>query len=347
MESSDPRRFEHVVCSLTGGDDFADILEQKGAVIHFINKKGKLDLGAARKIAAIIDRERVDILHLHNASASFWGLLAVKLGRTRLPIVRTEHSPLSPLVSPWFYKVMYPYIARNTNVTVCVSEDAKSSFLKRVPDLSSRFVTIHNGIDTSLFLGEKNTTSARNSFGLPQDVPLAGTVGRLVSVKNQTMLLDAFAIAINRVPSAHLAILGDGPLLKPLKERSRALSIEEHVHFITKTDEMPSFYHALDLFVLSSQIEGLPMTVLEALCSGVPVVSTKVGGIPEAVIDGATGHLVDRDDAAGLAGYVADLLSDPVLRARMGEKGREHVAERFDIKETASRYEEIYERLAR
>jgi glycosyltransferase involved in cell wall biosynthesis len=336
-------RYEYLVCALAGGDDLAGEIERAGAKVFLLEKRRGTDMRALPRLSKLIRRERIDILHLHNPSAAMWGTFAAS--RTRPPIVRTEHSPFKQDSLPRICRPFYGHLVRRSSRVICVCENVRESYIRAFPAYEDRFVTILNGIRTEPFENLPPSGQCRETLGLPTGVPLVGTVGRLVPVKNHMDLIEAFYIVRSRIPDAHLAIAGEGELKEALMARSADLGLSGAVTMLPPLSRPELFYGALDLFALSSLSEGLPLTLLEALAARVPVVSTRVGGIPEIIKQGWNGYMVSRGSPAGLAEHIERLLGDPEQRASIGEHGRETVMERFTARRMVESVEQIYEEL--
>ncbi len=149
------------------------------------------------------------------------------------------------------------------------------------------------------------------------------------------------------VPEAHFLVIGDGPRRCELETLSAQLGLAQCVHFVGKRPDVPELLNLLDVFVLTSRMEANPVSILEALACGKPVVATRVGSIPETVIDGQCGYLVDPDDDAEMARRVAELLLDPAQARRFGAAGRQHVVENWSVDRMVAGYEELLESLYR
>ena len=190
---------------------------------------------------------------------------------------------------------------------------------------------------------------ALDPIGAPGRAPVIGTVARLVAVKDLELLLDAVALVVQRVPVARAVIIGDGPERAALEARAARQDLAGRVVFLGQVvPAWPELAH-VDVYALSSVSEGIPISVLEAMAMGLPVVATAVGGLPETVLEGTTGFLVQRAQvraatAAALARRLAELLLDPGLRRRMGEAARKRVAEDFSSDAAGSKMVSIYTR---
>jgi glycosyltransferase involved in cell wall biosynthesis len=160
------------------------------------------------------------------------------------------------------------------------------------------------------------------------------------------MLLDAFAALLNDHPNVRLAVVGDGELRGELAAKARILGIEERVAFLGTRNDVPRLLKAFDLFALSSRWEGLGLTLLEAMASGLPTVATKVGGIPEVVVHGETGLLSPLDDPVRFAETLVQVIDDRDAGRAMGERGRQRASVEFGIDGMVAKYESLYEDLA-
>ena len=168
------------------------------------------------------------------------------------------------------------------------------------------------------------------------------TVGRLQAPKDAITLVRALA-AVHGSPF-ETVVVGDGPDRPAVEEEVRRLGLERAVELVGERDDVPELLATADLFVLSSRSEGLPLSILEAMAAGLPVVASRVGGIPEVVVDGETGLLVPPGDPQRLADAVERLLADPSLRRRLGEAGRRRVAEHFDLASVQRAHLDLYRR---
>ena len=189
---------------------------------------------------------------------------------------------------------------------------------------------VHDGIDVAK-VQRLPRLDAHVEFWLPHGVPLVMNVGALVGHKGQTHLLDAMPIVMREVPDAHLVILGEGELRTPLERQVKELHLERAVRMPGFREDVLSLMKSADLFVMSSVTEGLGSAVLDAMAMALPVVGTRAGGIPEAVVDGETGLLVQPGEPKPLAAAIVRLLKDPPLRAQYGHAGQARVAAHFGL----------------
>jgi glycosyltransferase involved in cell wall biosynthesis len=336
-------RFQYLVCSITSGGDMIDRMSNAGATVFRLRKRHRGDVTAVTKLASLIRREKVDLLHLHNAPGMFWGTLAQIASGTGVPIVRTEHNPYLPEALPALYRFLYPRFSGRATRIICVSERVRQSYAAAFPRLAPKLVEIANGIRLQDYEKLPPRAECRAQFKLLPGAKLLGTVGRMVPVKNHKLLIEALFRVRQTVPDVHLAIIGQGDMREALAAYAADLGVSEYVSLVKETRKIDYFYGAIDIFCLSSDSEGMPLTLLEALASGVPVISTEVGGIPEIIEDGKTGRLVPKGSAEFLAKRIIELLQDPARAAELALNGRRMVHERFSAEKMIRATEAVYE----
>jgi glycosyltransferase involved in cell wall biosynthesis len=222
-----------------------------------------------------------------------------------------------------------------------VSEDT-AAFASRLGEVSSdKLHVVQNGIDLACFRPDaERRQRQRTAWGLDDDTFVVGTVGRMALVKNHALLLRAAAPLLGA--RCRLVIAGDGPERARTETLARELGITPWVHFLGATDDIPSVLAALDLFALSSHVEGLPLALTEAMACSLPVVATSVGGVPKVVEDGGTGVLVPADDVGAFREALAGLKDAAHLRALFGAAGRSRAERDFSSVRMFEEYMSLY-----
>jgi glycosyltransferase involved in cell wall biosynthesis len=307
-----------------------------GIALHDVPKGSGLDLTLPRRLAALLRERGISILHTHNAVGALYGGWAAQWANVRH--VHTEHSNVAE------GKRALRWLARarlRRAIVVADSHKVASVLVRRDGFVPSAIRVIANGID----LPPPPPIPAerfRRELALPEGARVVGTVGNLRAVKNQAMLIEAFAPLASADPHLHLAILGEGSERGGLEERLRALRLEGRVHLAGRRDDARSWLGHFDLFVLPSLSEGLPLSLLEAMAAGCPVIASSVGGIPEAVGDGREGLLVPPGSAPALTRAMRRLLRDRALARLLGEAAARTAAERFDGARMTAAYLELY-----
>lgn len=341
-----PRGIEVGLVAPPGGD-LALLAANAGIPFHHAEIAGGLSFAGRSQLASAIGTFQPDVVHAHGSRAAFYARLADPKAARR--VVYTLHGihvdKAGTPLRRWALVRVERLLRRRTArfVTVC---DANMRAGERLGILDARrTTTVYNGIDVPGAPQPRGTFRAE--LGLSDDTPLALSVGRLTWPKDQATLLRAWALVHDRVPGAVLALVGEGELDAELRTLATELGLAESVRFVAPREGLAPAYADADVFVLSSRWEGLPYVVLEAMSFGLPVVSTRVDGIPEAVVDGTSGLLVPPSAPEALASAIAGVLDDPDTRARMGAAGAAIVAERFGLDRMADELVAVYRGLVR
>ncbi len=300
--------------------------------------RSQFDLRLAVSIRDFVREKAIDVIHCHGYKSNFYGLFAsVK----NIPAVTTNHNWLR---SHWRLKV-YCFLdslwIRYFGRIVAVSEGVKEDMLKfRVPE--ERIVVIDNGIDLDRFDREVSDEGVRKEFGLDGSIRVVGTIGSLGHEKGHLYLLRAARDIVRADESVRFLIVGDGPLREELTAEAAELGIEDKVVFTGYRKDIPELLSVMDVFVLPSVKEGLPMVLLEAMASKRPVIATRVGAVPKVVIHNKTGVLIDSGSPRELEISIRDLIGNGDKALQLGMNAYEAVKERFSAAAMAGRYASLY-----
>jgi glycosyltransferase involved in cell wall biosynthesis len=208
---------------------------------------------------------------------------------------------------------------------------------------ASKVVVITNGVDVQKFSPSPDAAAIRRELGLGETVPVVGIVAALRPEKNHELFLEAARRVAVELPDAKFLILGDGPRRELLVRRASELGVAAHVHFLGSRGDVPRILTAMDVFALTSHIEANPVSILEAMSVGRPVVSTNVGSIHEVIAHGRTGYLVPAGNVEELAKNILALLQNPLSRVAMGDAARRAVVERWSVEAMVRGYEDLIE----
>jgi len=300
------------------------------------------------ELAALMKEEKPDIVHTHG---SLSGRMAARL--RRIPVVYTKHGQVrapnrSGIVPPPagpFARFLNRVAARLLSDRVIAVSERVRRELEESGINPAMVTAIPNGIDLRPYRQRTRRPSkvqVDDPDGTERRSFLIGTLARLSPEKGIDTLIDAAKIVVTSYPSARFVIAGAGPLEADLNKKVRDLRLESYVRMPGFIDDVPGFLSGLDLYVLPSHAEGIGLAVIEAMAAGLPVVATRVGGVPEAVIDGVTGLLVPPRQPKALAQAIVRLLVDPDLARSMGASGRERAEAVFDAKAAAEKTLEVY-----
>ena len=336
----DRSRYEPEVCCLSDGGPLLDELLGLGIRAHVLGRAERFDFGAFAALVRLIARGGYDVVHNHNATAMTLGVPAAILGGARA-VVRTEHNVLrDPSVTR---RLISRLAVLRENAQIAVSNAVRQSHIEagRIP--GRRFVVIENGIDDARLGRGCDRAATRERLGVANDRLMCLTVGSLTPQKDHANLLEAASAVAGKALPVQFFIVGDGPLRADLERRATELGLGETVRFLGQRLDVHELLRAADIFVLPSAWEGLPITILEAMASGLPCVATAVGGVPETLTDGVDGMIVPPGDAWSLADRVGLLAGDHGLRERLGRAARATYEMNFRAVRMVRRTEALYD----
>jgi len=307
------------------------------------------DATALVKLYRLIRRARPHIVHTHTAKAGVLGRLAARLAGVPV-VVHTYHGHVlhgyyGPLMN-WLLRRMERLLAHLTDCIVAVSDQVKHELVVYGVAPPEKIAVIPLGLELRPFMESGSLRGTfRHELGFTDGERLVGTVGRIFPVKNHRLFLDAAARVAGREPRARFVVIGDGALRLAMEEHARRLGIADRVVFTGWRRDLPAVYADLDVLVVASDNEGTPVSAIEAMAAGRPVVATRVGGMPDLVTEGETGRLVSPRNADALADGVLSVLRHPRQAARMGGAGRRVAEERFAVERLVADTERLYAQL--
>jgi glycosyltransferase involved in cell wall biosynthesis len=311
------------------------------------------DALAVVRLARLLRALRPQILHTHTAKAGAIGRLAVLLAAGARPpiVVHTFHGHVlrgyfGPLRAHVF-RLLERWLARVTTALIAVSPEVRDDLVALGVAPREKFTVIRLGIELDERVGAAGEQGAemRRVLGVPPGRFVVGWIGRMTAVKRTDDVLLAFRRLRELGVDACLWLVGDGPDRDHVEHRASELGIVRDCFFLGYQEDVAPFYGAFDAVVLPSGNEGTPVSAIEALAAGRPVVATRVGGVPDVVRDGVDGFLVEAGDVERLAGRLAELAHDPELRRRLGEQGRAHVLPRYSVERLLDDVDRLYRSL--
>lgn len=340
----------HVVVILLNEGRLAEEARRSGAEVKVIDESEHTFLEIVGEATTYIRARSIQVLHSHRYKENL--LAALLARRCHVPfVVRTEHGKLEPFKG--FKQFKQRALRQVDRLVGSYATDRVISVSAELQPQLARYVNprrikiIWNGLDTENVRSDLSALEAKRRLNIPDHCPVLGYAGRLVPIKRLDLFLAAAKEMAGRTPDARFVVVGDGGERPRLEERAQALGLEHRVLFLGHRDDIYDVLRALDVFVLCSDHEGLPMVLLEALHMGVAVVARQVGGIPEVIEDGVSGSLVPSADPLALADACVRLLEDNNLRRRLVQGGQSRVAERFSAERTAADVADLYSRCVR
>ncbi len=311
------------------------------------------DLRATFRLARMMRELRPHILHTHTAKAGAIGRVATLLARGARPpiVVHTFHGhvlrgyfgPVRTRVFRWLER----QLARTADSLIAVSPEVRDDLVALGVAPASKFSVIRLGIELDERVADDGAarTKMRRALGIRDGRFAVGWVGRMTAVKRTDDVLRTFKQLRDLGVDACLCMVGDGPDRPQVEQLASELGIMRDCLFPGYQEEVGPFFAAFDVFVLPSGNEGTPVTAIEALASGCPVVATRVGGVPDVVRDGEDGFLVEPGAVEEVADRLARLARDPDLRARMGAAGRARVVPRYGVERLIDDVDRLYREL--
>jgi glycosyltransferase involved in cell wall biosynthesis len=280
------------------------------------------------------------IVHTFLLTASLYGRFAAMLARVPIVIgtevnIYERKQPLHRLAESW--------LMRQTDAVIASAGSVRDFYLEQVKADPDKVVVIYNAVDWSQLATTKTRAQLRAELGIPAGVPLAGIIARLTEQKAHRVLFDA--LARPELSALHLLVVGDGELRDDLRGRAEQLGLGGRVHFAGARRDLGNILGAIDMFTMPSLWEGLPLSLVLAMGAGLPVIASRVAGIPEVVRDDISGLLVAPGDVPQLTKALARVLQDEGLRGRLGQEARAFVQPRFGVDGYIASMTALYNRL--
>ena len=340
-----------------GEESMAFVAEREGVeVVQIAGLSRELsplrDAIAAVHLARLIRRLRPDVLHTHTAKAGAVGRVAALLAGRRRPrvVVHTFHGHVLRgyfgAAGSLVFRVIETALARITDSLVAVSPEVRDELVRLGVAPERKFTVIRLGIDLEPRVAcDEDPAAIRARIGVAADRFVVGWFGRMTAVKRTDDLLDALAALRERGVDALLLLVGDGDDRERLERLAHGRGLARSVLFLGYQEDVARWYAACDAIVLTSANEGTPVTLIESLAAGRPVVATRVGGVPDVVEEGVTGFLVRPGDTHAIAERLALLAADPERRRSMGAAGREQVLARYAVERLVDDVDRLYRAL--
>lgn len=342
-------KYRHAIICLTDYSDFAKKIQRPDVEIYALHKPAGLGLSIHLKLWTLLRRLRPAILHTYNLGTIEYAVTALLAGvpiRTHAEHGREASDPDGKnRKHNLLRRLLVPFI----DCFIPVSADLAKWLQHTIGVPDEKKLLIHNGVDTDRFKPAASRSLLTQMTGWPASCFVIGTVGRIQDVKNHACLVDAFIQLQQMLPAQkhllRLVIIGDGPLLPALKNKIAEAGIADEVWLPGARTDIAAIMQTFSVFALSSIAEGTPVTILEAMATSLPVVATKVGGIPEVVVDNHTGQLVPASDPEKLANALALYVQHPQLAAQHGTAGRARVEQNNSIAAMVLSYIRLYDSL--
>ena len=309
---------------------YGRLLEAAGIPVRTLPARRHFDPARVVALSRWLRRDAIGLVHAFLFIASAYAYLATRLARGVPLVTSARNCKLEP--SPMRRSLMRRAL-RTSDAVICNSQEMARFATRHYRARRDRLHVVYNGVDAKRFVPRDG----------PSEGLVIGTVGRIEAQKNLDMFLQAASAVLRDRPDARFEILGEGTELPRLEARVSSLRLQHAVHFREATDDVPGFLRRLDQFWLTSDWEGTPNVVLEAMAAGVPVVATRVGGTSELIEDGRTGFLVDPGDVGAISTRSLELAAEPTLGESVAANARSAVEERFSLAAMVANTSAVYD----
>jgi glycosyltransferase involved in cell wall biosynthesis len=335
------RRYESLVISFSGrvGCDLDYMLEDAGIEVRYLGKHPGFDYRVYGRLDSVLKECEPDVIHTHLHVLRY--ALPSMLLRKRVAMVHTVHNLAEREIEPRA-RLIQRYALTHGVEPVAVAKEVAASLESLYGIEHCRVIA--NCIPTDLYANPQTPRRKwRAKEGFKDTDVLFVCVARFAAQKNHALLLKSFAHGPALDPCAHLVLVGEGNLRANLEEQVGRLNLAGKIHFLGQRSDIPDVLSAMDVFVLSSDYEGNPLSVIEAMASGLPIISTAVGGVPNLFETGKEGILLPAGDLQGLAKSMNSLLKYESVRRSMGAAASNRAKTNFDVVNMVRAYEEVYE----
>jgi glycosyltransferase involved in cell wall biosynthesis len=328
-------KYKSLICAIDKGGALEPEIKGQAIPYFVMHRRAGLDFGLMWRMVRLFKANRVGVVHTHHFNQLLYSVLAAKLTGAR--IIHMEHS-IEYLKSKKIRRAL-KFLSLFCDKVIAIGNDGAEFLRKRVKIPEHKLGIIRAGVDPGVYSQTKR--QARAALKLGETAKVAVIVARLFPEKNHLMLLEAFAEVARRIDKAQLLIVGDGTERQAIENRIKQLNLENAVQLLGVRRDVPRLLAAADLFVLSSDREGLPIAVLEALAAGKPVVATAVGDLPAVVQDGETGRIVPPKNSSAFSEAMVEILTDLELSLKM-EKNAKRAAEAYSLQAMLKKFDRLY-----
>jgi sugar transferase (PEP-CTERM/EpsH1 system associated) len=335
-------RYHFVIACLDEVGDLGERLIGDGFEVVQLHRRAGFDWRCVRRLGRFLEANNVQVVHAHQYTPFAYAAATRLFGR-RPRIVFTEHGRFYPDMTSRKRRAFNRLVVSRLDRLVAVGESVRQALIEKEGLPASRIQVIYNGIDLEpVKLTPRQRSELRKVMGASDEDFLVVQVARLDTIKDHPTALRVIAAASREDSSLRLAIVGDGPEKANIERQVHELSLNKHVRLLGKRDDVAHLLAAADAFLLTSVSEGIPVTIIEALAAGVPVVATAVGGVPEVIDDGISGLLAPAGDVSALAVALLRLARDAALQEKFACEGAKRASERFSEDRMIERYASIY-----
>jgi glycosyltransferase involved in cell wall biosynthesis len=341
IENSDKEKFTHEILCIDGSiGPIGQELKEKGIHIECAQRRSGTDYKLILYIRRLLEQRSINVLHCHQYTPYFYGILSALWTKTR--VIYTEHGRFYPDRHNIKRRLINPLLAFGTDKVTAISKSTADAVATYEYIPRNKIQIIYNGIQ-EVDVGIKTRDVLLRELSLSPDYRYIGTISRLVTIKNQSMMINAYFNAKKHIPKLRLIIIGDGEKMKELQRLAKSLNIENDVIFTGFINNPQCYISLFEIFLLSSFSEGTSMTLLESMSLGKPCVVTDVGGNPEIIINEVTGKVVQNNNCDLFSQAIVDLMNNKEKIKQYGNDARDRYKSKFSAEIMISEYERLYD----
>ena len=340
----DRSRFNVSVLCLNERGAFAQDIEALDIPVYLLpQKESGVNYTAFLDIAKVLRKHQIEIIHTHNTQPFVEGTIAGLLANVKT-MIHTDHARIFP---DKFRYMFAEWVVSHFHYRVVGCSEHTTNNLRHYEKISrKKLITIDNGIDESRFDVQVDAAILKKSLGIKKSGLIVGLASRLSAEKGVDSLVKAMPQILASFADATLLVAGEGDELENLEEQTRELGLENDIVFCGVRKDIPQLLQIIDVYVLPSYSEGLPMALLEAMASRKAIVATNVGGMPNAITNGECGEIVPPHDPSTLADAIVSLLHDQDRRIEYGRAARERFEALYSARIMTEKYQLLYEKHA-
>ncbi len=339
-------RYRFVFVCLDSVGELGEQLRNEGFPLVVLNREEGIDWACSRALKDELKSQQATIVHAHQYTPFFYTLTTGLFGR-RPPVLFTEHGRFFPDLPNRKHLIFNRLLIRKNDRVVGVGEAVRKALVDNEGIPEKRTQVIYNGIDLSKY--EEADVSARGAIRSELSIGerdfVVSLVGRLNDLKDHSTAIRTAKRVAEQIPNFRMLFVGEGDERAKIESEIRELKLENTITLLGTRHDIPQILQASDVCFLSSISEGIPLTLIEGMAAGLPVVATDVGGNSEVVIHNETGYLTPSGDDAALASFLVSLENDLALRGKLGQAGRDRARQHFSEIENHRRYQELFDEM--
>lgn len=322
-------------------------LRSEGFPVWLLGRRPGFDWRCIDRLGRLLRQEQVELLHAHQYTPFFYGA-AARLARHRIPVLFTEHGRWFPDYRRPKRVIANRLLLRRCDRVIGVGEGVRRALIENEGIREHRVGVIYNGVDVDRFATTSETHAReklRERLGFGPDNLVLLQVARLDPLKDHLTAVRTVARLVGQLPNVRLVLVGSGPEEERIRAEIERLGVQQQVQMLGLRNDIPQLLAGSDILLLTSVSEGVPLTLIEGMAAGLPVVATDVGGVPEVVEDGQTGLLARAGDDESLAAAVSSLANNATLRQEMGSRGCRRALELFSEDAMHASYDRLYQEM--